>query len=110
MSEPEYPRFLKWGAFTSKDEKNPDVLEWLVTDTDTFDTEYATCVNAKINNEIRAVPLYNFSSANKSLLNLWNDGIKKNKIQKYVQFKLLTWLGVSKNNKDRKIRRYKIIF
>ena len=110
MSESAYPRFLRWGEFTSRDEKNPDILEWKVTETDTFETEYGICVNAKINNEIRAVSLHNFSSANKSLLNLWNDGIKKNKIQNNSKFQLLTWLGQSIKNKDREIRRFKIIF
>ena len=110
MSESAYPRFLRWGEFTSRDEKNPDILEWEVIETDTFETEYGICVNAEINNEIRAVPLHNFSSANKSLLNLWNDAIKKNKIQKYSKFQLHTWLGKSIKNKDRTIRRFKIIF
>lgn len=105
-----YPRFLHWGNYKSEDLTNPDILEWTVTETETFETKYAICVNAKIDNEIRTVPLYNFSSANKQLLNLWNDAIRDKIIKKGKKFTLHTWLEQSKRNKDRKIRRSKFVF
>jgi len=110
MTLSDYPLFLRWGEYTSHDVKNPDILEWISTETDTFETKYAICVNARINNELRAVSLHSFNSLNKTLLNLWNEGIKNNKIKPNSRFQLATWLEQSKRNKDRTIRRFKIIF
>lgn len=110
MTLSDYPLFLRWGEYTSRDGKKPDILEWTVTDIDTFETKYAICVNARINNELRAISLYSFNSANKTLLNLWNEAIRQNKIKKNTTFQLATWLEQSKKNKDRTIRRFKIIF
>jgi len=42
------------------------------------------------------------------LLQKWNDGIKKKKIKVGKKFKLLTWLGTSKNNFP--IRRFELVF
>ncbi len=105
-----YPRFLSWGAFKSKDEKNPDVIECSVHDEETFETQYGICINVKIDNEIKAVNLYSFDSANKSLLIQWNEAKKKGKIKRGREFKILTWMGISQRNKDRKIRRYELGF
>lgn len=105
-----YPRFLHWGNYTSKDEKNPDVIQCIVHEKDTFETEYGICINVKIDNEIRAINLYSFNSVNRSLLTQWNDNKKKGKITLGRKFKILTWMGISQRNKDRNIRRYKLIF
>ena len=105
-----YPRFLSWGQFKSKDEKTPDVIECAILDEDTFETEYGICINVKIDNEIRAINLYSFGSANRSLLIHWNEAKKNGKITTGRKFKILTWLGISQRNKDRKIRRFKLVF
>lgn len=105
-----YPRFLHWGNYTSKDEKNPDIIQCTIQDEETFETEYGTCVNVKVDNEIRALTLYNFSSANRSLITQWTDAKKEGKIKQGKKFKLVTWLGISKRNKDREIRRFKLVF
>ena len=110
MTLSDYPLFLKWGEYTSHDVKKPDILEWIVTETDTFETKYAICVNARINNELRSVSLHSFNSLNKILLNLWNAGVRTNKIKPNVKFQLATWLEQSKTHKDRHIRRFRIIF
>jgi len=105
-----YPRFLQWGKFTSRDEKNPDVIQCKVHDEDTFETEYGICINVKIQNEIKAINLYSFGSANRSLLTQWNDAKQQGKIKQGRDFKILTWMGISTRNKDREIRRFKLVF
>ena len=104
-----YPRFLQWGEFKSKDEKNPDIIQCIVSDADTFETEYGICINVKIDNEIRAINLYSFGSANRSLLSQWDEAKKNRKIKQGNKFKLLTWMGISQRNKDREIRRFKLV-
>ncbi len=103
-----FPPFLKWGDYHSKDEKNPDVLEVEPQEIDTFETEYSINVNAKVDGVEMAVPLHGFESNNMQLLQKWNDGIKKKKIKVGKKFKLLTWLGISKNNFP--IRRFELVF
>ncbi len=108
MSESSFPPFLKWGSYTSKDEKNPDVLKVEPQEIDTFETEYSINVNAKVDGIEVAMPIHSFESKNKQLLQKWNEGIKKNKIQVGKKFKLRTWLGTSKNNFP--IRRFELVF
>lgn len=105
-----FPRFLKWGDYTSQDEENPDVIKCQVVETQTFQTKYAVCANVIVDNEYVSLSLHNFSSVNQSLLSLWNKGVAKNKIKVDSKFQLHTWLEQSTQNKDRKIRRYKLIF
>ena len=105
-----YPRFLHWGNYKSNDEKNPDTINCTVYEKEIFETEYGICINVKIDNEIRAINLYSFNSVNRSLLTQWNDAKKKGKITIGKKFKILTWMGISQRNKDRNIRRFKLIF
>lgn len=105
-----YPRFLQWGNYKSKSEKNPDAIHCTVHDVDIFETEYGICINVKIENEIRAINLYSFNSQNRSLITQWTDAKKKGKIKQCKKFRILTWMGISQRNKDRNIRRYKLIF
>ena len=88
----------------------PDVIECIILDEDTFETEYGICINVKIDNENRAINLYNFGSVNRSLLTQWNEAKKNGKIKQGNKFKILTWMGISQRNKDRKIRRFKLVF
>lgn len=108
MSETTFPPFLKWGDYKSEDETKPDKIEITVTETETFETEYGTNINAIVDGKEMAVPIQNFNSLNTSLLKLWNNNIKKGKIKKGVTFTLLTYLGLSKN--ARKIRRWIVEF
>ena len=105
---PSFPPFLKWGSYTSKDEKNPDVLQVEPQEIDTFETEYSINVNVKIDDIEMALPLHSFESNNKQLLQKWNNGVRSKKIQVGKKFKLHTWLGTSRNN--RSIRRFELIF
>jgi len=108
MSETHFSPFLKWGSYTSKDEKSPNELEVEPQEIDTFETEYSINVNAKVDGVEMAVPLQSFESNNRQLLQKWNEGIKKKKIQVGKKFKLRTWLGTSKNNFP--IRRFELVF
>ena len=103
MSNTSYPPFLKWGDYKS-DESKPHRLEIQVTELVTFETEYGVNVNAIVDAVEMAIPLHNFNSVNTALLKLWNNNIQNGKIQEGVKFTLLTYLGLSKN--DRKIRRW----
>ena len=103
-----FPPFLKWGSYTSKDEKNPDVLEIEPQEIDTFETEYSINIRAKVDGTEKIIPLHSFESKNMQLLQKWNDGTKKKKIQVGKKFKLRTWLGTSKNNFP--IRRFELVF
>jgi len=103
-----FPPFLKWGSYTSKDEKNPNELEVEPQEIDTFETEYSINVNVKIDGVEMAMPLQSFESNNRQLLQKWQEGITKKKIQVGKKFKLRTWLGISKNNFP--IRRFELVF
>ncbi len=108
MSESSFPPFLKWGSYTSHSEKNPDELEVEPQEIDTFETEYTINVNVKIDGIEMAMPLQSFESNNRQLLQKWQEGITKKKIQVGKKFKLRTWLGPSKNNFP--IRRFELVF
>ncbi|MEX2193156.1 MAG: hypothetical protein WD717_07240 [Nitrosarchaeum sp.] len=108
MNEISFPPFLKWGKYKSEDKVNPDKIEIQVTETETFETEFGTNINAIVDEKEMAVPIQNFNSANTALLKLWNNNIQNGKIQEGVKFTLLTWMGMSKNS--RKIRRWVMEF
>ena len=103
-----FPPFLKWSAYTSDDEKNPDKIDVEVLEPDLFETEYSTNLRVKINGEEKILPIHSFESRNKQLLQLYLKAKKEGKIKVYRKFKLYTWLGISKNNFP--IRRYELIF
>ena len=108
MSSSNYPPFLKLGNYKSVDIASPDKLEVKVTDVDTFETEYGINVNAIVDKQEVAIPLHNFNSKNTSLLKLWTDNVRKEKIKKGVKFNLYTYLGKSRN--DRPIRKWRMEF
>ena len=108
MSETHFSPFLKWGSYTSKDEKNPDVLEVEPQEIDIFETEYSMNVNVKVDGVEMAMPLQSFESNNRQLLQKWNNGVSNKKIKVGKPFRLHTWLGISRNN--RSIRRFELVF
>ena len=103
-----FPPFLKWGDYHSKDEKSPDEIEVEPSELEFFETEYSMNINANVDGIEKAIPIHGFESKNMQLLQKWNDGIKKKKIKVGKKFKLLTWLGISKNNFP--IRRFELVF
>lgn len=110
MSETHFPPFFKISSCKSTDEKEPDVLIITPLDQDTFETDYGICQRCNINGSEYALNIYSFNSQNKKLLNLWNDATKKNKIKVGKEFSALTWLRPSKQNSDRNVRDWKLVF
>jgi hypothetical protein len=104
--------YIKWGSSKSQDKENPDVSEFKVLETETFETEYSTNVKVekKENNGWKEaiLPLKSNTSDNASLLQLWQRGIRDGLIKKGKKFVLKTWMGISKNN--RPIRRFELEF
>ena len=104
--------YIRWGDYKSQDKNKPDVLEFKVLETETFETEYS--INVKVeqktsNGEKEAIlPLKSKTSDNASLLQLWQKGVKDGLIKKGKKFVLKTWLGLSKNN--RPIRKFELEF
>jgi hypothetical protein len=107
MSE-SFPRFLKWGKYTSKDSIKPDKISIKVTKIETFETQYGVNVNAFVDGIEMSIPLHNFNSLNTALLKLWHNEIKNKKIKTGTEFILSTHLGMSRNN--RPIRKWSMEF
>ncbi len=111
MSESLFPPLLKWGQYKSKDEKNPDVLNFEAQETDTFETEYTINVKALKEsdgewNETN-IPLHSFESRNKQLYTLWHDAVQSDKVTAGKKFSIKTWLGISKNKFP--IKRFELV-
>jgi len=101
--------FLKWGDYKSSDEKNPDVIEMLIVESEPFETTYSTNIKADVaGSGKQIIPLHNFESANKGLLNEFSRLWKKGKIKDGSSIVVSTWLGVSTRNAEKKLRRWKI--
>ena len=101
--------FLHWGDYKSNDEKNPDVIITKITEVEPFETTYSTNIKAEIDGKgLHIIPLHNFESANKALLNEFSKLWRGQKIKDGSSVKIKTWLGVSTRNAGRKLRRWKI--
>jgi len=102
--------YVKWGEYRSRSPDKPDVLEFKVVKTETFESDLTTnaYVQQKIHDswEQRILPLKSHESDNSSLLKSWNELVKKKKIVIGKEFKIGTYLGLSKNN--RPIRRFEL--
>lgn len=102
--------FIKWGAYSSKNDKAPDSLELQIVKTETFETEYS--INAEVKQrendswQDKILPLKSFNSENDALYRKWIKLVKSNKIKDGSIIQIKTWLGVSKNNHT--IRRFEI--
>lgn len=109
MSESSLTPFLHWGDYKSQNEKNPDTIQMLIMEAEPFATTYSTNIKADIENVgMRIIPLHNFESANKGLLNEFSKLWKSVKIKDGSRIKVQTWLGVSTRNAEKKLRRWKI--
>ena len=106
----DFPDFLKWGKYTSRDGKNPDELIIRVIELDTFETQSSVNVNADVKYDgvfvRRTIPLKSHDSVNASLLNLWITNSRSKIFKENKKIRLLTWLGISKN--DHPIRRWRL--
>lgn len=101
--------FLHWGNYKSNDEKNPNVLHLVVVEAEPFATTYSTNIKAEVDDKgLFIIPLHNFESANKALLNDYTKIWREQKIKDGSSIVINTWLGVSIRNADKKLRRWKI--
>jgi len=101
--------FLHWGDYKSSDEKNPDVIQMLIVESEPFATTYSTNIKAEVDDKgLYIIPLHNFESTNKALLNDYTNLWKLRKIKDGSVIEIRTWLGVSTRNAERKLRRWKI--
>lgn len=110
MSETEFPPFLKWGSYISKDKENPDILKVEILEPDTFETEFSTNIRANVDGMEMNIPLQNFESKNKQLLKKFLEAQKKGKIQVGTKFKIQTWKEPHPKKKEFEIRRYELVF
>ena len=108
-SESSLTPFLHWGDYKSETESNPDVNQMLIMEAEPFATTYSTNIKADVESQgMRIIPLHNFESANKGLLNEFSKLWKQGKIKDGSRIEVKTWLGVSTRNADKKLRRWKI--
>ena len=109
IEEKTFTPFFHWGDCKSTDEKNPDEIICLVVDAEPTPTAYTTNIEVDIQGKgLHKLPLHNFESANKALLNEFSKMWKSGKIKDGSSVKIKTWLGVSTRNPDKKLRRWKI--
>ena len=106
--------FFSWGNCKSQDSKKPDVVDIQVTELELSSTTYS--VNAKGNHKDsdgkryeKIFPIKNHDSFNCDLLRQWEEAFHKGWIRLNGHIRIKTWLETSKQNKDRKIRRFRLI-
>ena len=101
--------FFHWGECKSHDQESPDVIRLAVVEAEPFATTYSTNIKADIQDKgLHIIPLHNFESANKGLLNEFSKMWKSGKIKDGSSIEIKTWLGVSTRNAEKKLRRWKI--
>jgi len=102
--------FLHWGEYKSKDQNNPDVIHLKVVDAEPTATTYTMNIDAEVVGKgLHKIPLHNFESPNKALLNTWTKLWREHKIKDNSSVTINTWLGISTRNAEKTIRRWKVI-
>ena len=114
MNDKKWTPFINWGQYKSRDPKKPDVLDVQISDLELFQTTYT--LNARVNHKDsygqwheRNLPIKSNDSKNFGLLKLWEEAFHKGWLRLNGHVRIKTWFEKSKRNKDRKIRRYKLI-
>jgi len=104
--------YIRWGEYKSNDPKKPDILEIQIIDQETFPTTYSENLHVKllVNNQWqeRILPIQNYNSDNTELMQAWTRAEKLGKIKPDNTIKIHTWLGKSKKNPERNMRRFRI--
>ena len=113
MSKTAFVPFINWSDYTSRNANHPDVLHLQVAVPETFATLYTTNVRVYHKDidgdwKEKILKLKSHDSANASLLKQWKGAEAKGLIEKNKHFKIRTWLGFSKRNPDREIRRFEL--
>lgn len=99
-TEHEY-EFFSW-KLKSKDENNPDVISFKLTQV-IFPTEYSDCIRAIHEGKEKIVSL-----GYRDLKKLVEKALKDKVLFVGQDFKIITWLGVSKFDKTRTPRRFRL--
>jgi len=100
-TEHEY-EFFKWSGVKSNDENKPDILSLKLTQS-IFQTEYSPCIRAIHEGKEKI-----FSLQYLALRKLIEEALKDNSLFVGKDFKIITWLGISKFNKERTPRRFRL--
>jgi len=100
-TEYEY-EFFKWSSVKSNDENKPDIISLNLTQ-DIFPTEYAPCIRGIHEDKEKIVSL-----GYPALRKLIEEALKNNSLIVGQDFKIITWLGISKFNKTRTPRRFRL--
>jgi hypothetical protein len=94
--------FFKWSSVKSNDENKPDVLSLKLTQ-EIFPLEYSDCIKAIHEGKEKI-----FSLQYRDLKKLIEKALKDKVLFVGKDFKIATWLGISKFNKDRTPRRFRL--
>ena len=101
-TEYEY-EFFKWSSVKSHDENKPDILVLKLTQA-IFETEYSPCIRAIHEGKEKI-----FSLQYRNLLKQIQKALKDGSLSVEKDFKIITWLGISKFDKTRTPRRFRVI-
>jgi hypothetical protein len=99
-TEHEY-EFFSW-SLKSKDENNPDVIPLKLTQ-GMFPTQYSPCIRAIHEGKEKI-----FSLGYPALRKLIEEALKNNSLIVGQDFEIITWLGISKFDKTRTPRRFRL--
>lgn len=99
-TEHEY-EFFSW-SLKSKDENKPDVISLKLTQ-DIFETKYSPCIRAIHEGREKL-----FSLQYPALRRLIEEALKNGSLIVGKDFQIITWLGISKFDKTRTPRRFRI--
>ena len=109
IEEKTFTPFFHWGDCKSTDEKNPDEIICLVVDAEPTPTTYTTNIEVDIQGKgLHILPLHNFESKNKALLNLFSKLYREQEIKDGSSILIKTWVGISTRDANRKLRRWTI--
>lgn len=100
-TEHEY-EFFKWSNCKSKDEKNPDILKLKLTQ-DIWETQYSPCIRVIHEGKEKI-----FSLQYGILLKQIQEALKNGSLTVGKEFKIKTHLGISKFDKTRTPRRFRL--
>ena len=94
--------FFKWSSVKSNDETKPDILSLKLTQA-IFQTQYSSCIRAVHEGREKI-----FSLQYTTLRKLIEEALKNNSLTVGQDFKIITHLGISKFDKTRTPRRFRL--
>jgi len=111
MSTEQIP-YIHWGDYKSIDPQKPDILEVRILTEEIFPSTYSENIHIKLRDRDqwldKILPLQNYNSDNTELMQAWTRAEKLGKIKENAIIKIHTWLGKSKKNPERSMRRFRI--